>query len=122
MYLDTLLPKCIALGMTADEFWHSYPKEIKPYFKAQSIRWKMKDEEHYSMYLYFTNAIETALYNAFRGKGKKAIDHLQEPMLEKYEKEHRELTKEEKKAQVALLFANLGNMQKNFEISKNVAG
>lgn len=108
--------------MTANEFWHSYPKEIKPYFEAQKRRRKMKDEEQYTLYLYIYNALNTALYNAFRGKGKKAEKPLEEPMLEKYEKEHRELTEEEKEASVALLFSNLQAMQKSFEESKKVAG
>ena len=52
----------------------------------------MKDEEDYTLYLYFTNAIEVALHNAFRGKGKKPIEHLKEPLMKTYEDEHRELT------------------------------
>lgn len=107
--------------MTAEEFWHSYPKEIKPYFKAQKKRRTMKDEEQYMMYLYFSNAIETALYNAFRGKGKKAQEHLKEPMYQKYENEHKELTEEEQQAAVKALFNNLGAMQKSFEESKKKA-
>lgn len=118
MYLNELLPDCIAAGMTANEFWHSYPKEIKPYFKALEKRRKLKDEEQYSQYIYFSNAIETALYNAFRGKGKKAMEHLKEPLIQQYENQHRELTAEEEEAQVALLFSNLSSMQQSFERSK----
>ena len=78
----------------------------------------MKDEEQYAMYIYFSNAIDVALANAFRGKGKKAIEHLKEPLMTTYENEHRELTEEEKKAAVSLLFSNLGMMQTRFEQSK----
>ena len=119
MYLNELLPDCIAVGMTASEFWHSYPKEIKPYFKAMERRRKFNDEEQYSQYIYFSNAIEIALYNAFRGKGKKPLEHINEPLMKTYENEHRELTKAEKKAAVELLFANLGSMQKSFERHKS---
>ena len=78
----------------------------------------MKDEEDYTLYLYFTNAIEVALHNAFRGKGKKPLEHLKEPLMKTYEDEHRELTEEEKKEQVSLLFSNLTRMQEQFEKSK----
>ena len=121
MYRNELLPDCIAVGMTASEFWDSYPCEITPYFKAREKQRRMKDEEDFTLYLYFTNAIEVALHNAFRGKGKKPLEHIKEPLMKTYEDEHRELTEEEKQAQVALLFANLGQMQANFEKSKAAA-
>lgn len=104
--------------MTATEFWHSYPCEITPYFKALKKRRQYKDEEDYTLYIYFTNAIETALYNAFRGKGKKAAEHLKEPLLKTWEDEHRELTEEEKRSAVSMLFSNLSMMQQRFEQSK----
>ena len=112
------MPDCIAVGMTASEFWDSYPCELTPYFKAREKQRRMKDEEDFTLYLYFTNAIEVALYNAFRGKGKKAAEHIKEPLMKTYEEEHRELTEEEKKSAVQLLFANLGQMQNSFEQSK----
>lgn len=118
MFRNELLPDCIAVGMTAEQFWHSYPCEIVPYFKAAEKKRRMKDEEQYSMYIYFYNAINVALGNAFRGKGKKPLEPLKEPLMKTYEDEHRELTEEEKKAQVSLLFANLGQMQQRFENSK----
>lgn len=118
MYLNELLPDCIVAGMTAEQFWHSYPKEIKPYFKAMEKRRKMRDEEQYAQYIYFSNAIEIALYNSFRGKGKKPLEHIKEPLMQKYENEHRELTETEKTAAVSSLFSMLGGMQKNFEQSK----
>ena len=118
MYRNELLPDCIAVGMTAAEFWNSYPCEIIPYFKAREKQRKIKDEEDYTLYIYFSNAIEVALYNAFKEKGKKPAEHIKEPLLKTYEDEHRELTKEEKKASVELLFANLGLMQETFEKAK----
>lgn len=119
--MNELLPDCIAVGMTAEQFWHSYPCEIVPYFKAFEKKRIMRDEENYSLYIYFTNAIEVALYNAFRGKGKKPMEHLKEPLMKDYADKHRELTEEEKAAAVSMLFANLGQMQERFEQS-NAAG
>lgn len=118
MYLKELLPDCIVAGMTPDMFWHSYPKEIEPYFEAMKRRRKLVDEEHYALYIYISNALNTALSNAFRGKGQKAKELLQEPIMQKYENEHRELTEDEEQAQVALLFQNLSSMQRSFEQSK----
>lgn len=105
--------------MTANEFWHSYPKEITPYFKALEKRRKLVDEEQYMQYMYFSDAIETALHNAFKKKGQKAREHIREPLLKQYEDQHRELTEDEKNAQVKLLFDNLASMQRSFEKSKD---
>ena len=114
MYRKELLPKCLAVGMTAAEFWNAYPCEVEPYFEAHKLRRLQKDEEQYSLYVYFTNAIEVALYNSFRGKNKKAAEHIKEPLLT----EHRELTESEKQDAVEGLFANLFSMQESFERSK----
>lgn len=123
MYRRELLPQCLATGLTEDRFWQSYPREIEPYFEALKIRRKMEDEAQYMQYIYYSNAVEVALGNAFRKKGSKPYEHIQEPLMAKYEKEHHELTETEKKSSVELLFASLGKMQENFERSKqNTAG
>ena len=118
MYRRELLPQCLATGLTEDRFWQSYPREIEPYFEAMKIRRKMEDEAQYMQYIYYSNAVEVALGNAFRKKGSKPYEHIQEPLMAKYEKEHHELTETEKKSSVELLFASLGKMQENFERSK----
>lgn len=118
MYRHELLPQCLATGLTEDRFWQSYPREIEPYFEALKIRRKMEDEAQYMQYIYYSNAVEVALGNAFRKKGSKPYEHIQEPLMAKYEKEHHELTETEKKSSVELLFASLGKMQENFERSK----
>lgn len=118
MYLKELLPDCIVAGMTPEQFWHSYPKEIEPYFDALKKRRKLADEEQYALYIYISDALNTALSNAFRSKGQKAKELMKEPIMQKYEKEHRELTEDEEEEQVALLFQNLSSMQQKFEQSK----
>ena len=118
MYLKELLPDCIVAGMTAEQFWHSYPKEIEPYFDALKKRRKLVDEEHYALYIYISDALNTALGNAFRGRGQKAKELMKEPIMQKHERENRELTEDEEEAQVALVFQNLASMQRSFEQSK----
>ena len=115
MYRHELLPQCLAAGLVEERFWQSYPREISPYFEALKIRRKMEDEAQYMQYIYYSNAVEVALGNAFRKKGTKPYDHIQEPLLAKYEKEHHKLTEAEKKTSVEMLFASLGQMQENFE-------
>jgi len=122
MYRKELLPQCLAAGLSEDRFWNSYPREIEPYFEAMKLRRKLEDESQYMQYIYYSNAIEVALGNAFRKKGSKPYEHMQEPLLAKYEKEHHVLTEDEKKESVKSLFAMLGEMQNNFENHKKMAG
>ena len=109
---------CIVAGMTATEFWDSYPCEIIPYLDAHKIRQKENDERDFAMYHYIANALSVTLNNAFRKKGSKPVKLLEKSFRDKYEEEHRVLTEDEEQAAVATLFFNLGEMQRKFENSK----
>ena len=86
------------MGMTFDEYWHSDHTVYKYYRKA----WKAKrEEENYRDWLlgaYFYNAVGIAVGNAFRKKGARVQNYLEEPFpifplteKEKQEKEQKEL-------------------------------
>jgi hypothetical protein len=100
--------------MTAAEFWDSYPCEIEPYFEAEKLRRLQKDEDNYNLYVYFVNALGVTLHNSFSGKNTKKADYIDKPLLS----EQRELTESEKQVAVENVFANLFQMQDNFERSK----
>ena len=87
MYRKTLLPQCLAVGMTADQFWNSYPVEVEPYCEAQKIRRRINDEEAWFGGLYTLEAISVVMGNAFRKKNSKPIEYRKQPILrEIYEK------------------------------------
>ena len=69
----------MSMGMTFDEYWHSSFDRYKYYRKA----WKAKREEEnrrdWLLGAYFYNAVGTALGNAFRKKGQRAQNYLEEP-------------------------------------------
>lgn len=91
MYRKTLLPQCLAVGITAEYFWNAYPVEIEPYFEAQRIRRRIHDEEAWMNGLYTMEAFGIALHNAFRKKNEKPIEYRKQPILY----EDRPLTKRE---------------------------
>ena len=109
---------CILAGMTAEEFWRSYPCEIIPYLDAYKMQQKENDQRDFAMYHYIANALSVTLSNAFRKKGSKPAELLKETFRDRYEEEHRELTEEEKEAAVVALFSSLEMMQQRFEQSK----
>lgn len=65
--------------------------------------------------MYIQEAFSVVLSNAFASKGAKPVSYRDKPILAEYKESNRELTEEEKQAQIELLFSNLSLMQKNFE-------
>ncbi len=107
----------MAIGLSRKEFYHSTLLALREYDDAYVLRRKMQDEISYYEGYYTYIALETALANAFRKKGAKPAEYPKEPLLHNYEQK-KELTREEKKEQVGILFANLADMQRRFERSK----
>ena len=66
-------------GMTYDQFWHGDMWMAASYRKAYVARRKAENERDWLQGAYFYNAVTTALANAFRKKGAKQIDYLNEP-------------------------------------------
>ena len=89
------MPSCIAVGMTAEEFWHSYPVEIEPYFEAQKIRRRVHDEEAYFQGLYTMEALSVVLGNAFRKKNTKPIKYRETPILKEIDEKNRPISQKE---------------------------
>lgn len=106
---------CIVAGMTANEFWHSYPVEIVPYFDAYKIKQKENDQRDFAMYHYIASALSVTLSNAFRKKGSKPAELMKRSFRDTYEEEHKVLSEEDA---VAMLFSDLQSMQRKFENSK----
>lgn len=124
MYRNELLPDCIAVGMTASEFWNSYPCEVEPYFKAYKKRRLMEDERDYLCGIYTYEAVAIAVSNCFKDKKHKALEYRKKPILHEIEERNRPLSEEEKQRQRELFVEQLKLMQTNFELThkKDAAG
>ena len=98
MYRKTLLPQCLALGVTAEYFWNAYPVEIEPFFEAQRIRRRIHDEEAYFQGIYVMEAFSVVLGNAFRKKNAEPIKYRDKPILKEVYDKMRPLTQKELEA------------------------
>ena len=116
-----MLPDCIVAGMSVEEFWHSYPCELTPYFEAQKRRRLLEDDRDYICGLYTFEAVSVAVSNALRGKHGKVHEYRKQPILREWEEKNRPLTEEEKQRQREMFVEQLKLMQTNFELAHKKA-
>lgn len=81
--------------MTYYQFWHGDPWLAKTYREAYVERRKEQNTRDWLQGAYIYNAVATAIGNAFRKKGAKALNYLEEPF------QIFPLTKEEREAKEA---------------------
>lgn len=81
--------------MTYNDFWYGDPWLAKVYREAYVERRKAENTRDWLQGAYFYNAVATALANAFRGKGGRTVEYLDEPF------QIFPLTDEEKAAKIA---------------------
>lgn len=70
----------MAMGMTYDEYWHGKPIMAKYVREAYEIKRKEKSYEKWLEGMYEFVAVQTALANAFRGKGGKVQEFPEKPI------------------------------------------
>jgi len=95
MYRKTILPQCLAIGVTEEYFWNAYPVELEAYFEAQHIRRRIHDEEAYFQGLYTMEAFAVVLGNAFRKKNTKPIEYRKRPILKEADEKNRPFSQKE---------------------------
>ena len=78
-YFEALCPIYIAYGMTYEQFWFGDPWIARSYREAYVERRKEENTRDWLQGAYIYNAVSTALANAFRKKGTKTVDYLEEP-------------------------------------------
>lgn len=96
----------------------SCPKELEPYFEAYKVKVKMRDEEMWLMGIYVHSAVQVAVEHCLAGRKAKS-KYIEEPFLQKHEKDNQPLSKEELQRQRELFVAKLEVMKANFEINHN---
>ena len=122
-YESELVPQVMAMGVSYDEFWKLTPRSLKVIVAGYKLRRRVDDEKAWLLGNYIFDAVSIAMGNAFRKKGQKPKEYLQEikqPFLSKIDEERDEnnLTDSEKKAKTELLFKNLEIMAANYKLSK----
>lgn len=78
-FTATMLPYCLAMGISEAMFWDMNITRLRPYFQARNI---LLEEKNYIAWLsgfYVYNATSVALANAFRKPGSKIEKYIEEP-------------------------------------------
>ena len=67
------------MGMSYEDYWHSDYTVYKFYRKAWKARREAENHRDWLLGAYFYNAVGTAIGNAFRKKGARVQNYLEEP-------------------------------------------
>nr|DAR40323.1 MAG TPA: hypothetical protein [Caudoviricetes sp.] len=91
--------------MPASQFWDGDPWLAAAYRKAHEYKSQMKSEEMWLQGVYFFNAVSISLGNAFRKKGAKPQNYMEQPirLLPMTEEEKAEKAKQERQKAVDYL-------------------
>jgi hypothetical protein len=86
---EKTFPYYLAIGMSADEFWHGDPSLVVGYREAYKMKQKSLNWQLWLQGLYIYDAVSVAISNAFGKKGSKKQDYFKEPIsvFEKTEEE-----------------------------------
>ena len=77
----TMFPYYLSLGCSYNEFWYESPWVAAAYLEAELYRREQVNHDLWLQGLYFSNAVNTALSNAFWDhKGIKPDDYLKYPI------------------------------------------
>lgn len=67
------------MGMTYEQYWHSDHDVYRFYRKAWKARREEENKRDWLLGAYFYNAVGTAIGNAFRKKGARVQNYVEEP-------------------------------------------
>lgn len=85
--------------MTAGQFWDEDPWLAEAYREAAEYQAQRKSWEMWLQGVYFFNAVSTALGNAFRKKGAKPVNYMEQPIrILPLSEEEKEAKAEQEKA------------------------
>jgi len=91
-----MFPFYLAIGMSADEYWHQDVWLAKAYWKAHKLRNEIDSQRAWLQGLYIEDAVAVAIANAFRKEGAPPYKYRENP-IRLYEPA---LTEEEKAEQI----------------------
>ena len=118
-YEAELIPQCIAMGISYDEFWSLTPRTLNVCLEGYKLRRKIEDEKSWLLGGYVFDAVSLAVNNSFRKKGQKAKSYFEvvdKPFLKELAQNSGEITEDEKNKRLEALKAQLHIMKTNFDI------
>lgn len=77
---ERLCPYYITYGMTYESYWNGDPWSLKAYKEADMMRNRQANVMQWLQGLYNSNAVLTAIANAFRKKGSPPVKYLEKPL------------------------------------------
>ena len=96
-------------GMTYDDYWHGDPMMASAYREAYIMKQKKENEMMWINGMYTLNAFSVVMANAFREKGKPAVEYLSKPIeLFPKTKQEKEQEAEEERKKIADMFTLWG--------------
>lgn len=78
--LDELCVYYMSIGVPYDEFWYGDYCSLKYYEEVFLKQQKLQNQGFWMQGIYNYSGVATALGNAFRGKGQKAEEYMNEPI------------------------------------------
>lgn len=79
MVYETYLPQCLAMGIGASDFWKLNIRKLRPFLKAEDIKFDKRNRELHLAGQYIYEAVCVALANAFRRSGDPVLEYSAEP-------------------------------------------
>ena len=116
-YEAELIPNCLAMGISYDEFWTLNPRKLNVLTEGYKLRRKIEDEKSWLLGGYVFQAVSLSIGNALRKKNQKAKDYfeiVEKPFLDAIDK--KEPTEEDKQRYLDAVMASLHIMQNNFDL------
>jgi len=113
--IDDWLEQALSLGISYKDFWEMTPRIIKIHAKAHQ---KRIDETNVLMHIqgmYVRDAIACTIGNSFRPKSAKPFEYPKEP----YQLHEKELTEQDKQAQIREFFDGLMARKARFDAQKS---
>lgn len=79
MIEETYLPQCLAIGIRAEDFWNLNIRKLRPYLKAEEIKFQERNKDFHLMGMYVYDAVAIAISNQFRRAGDKVTNYPEKP-------------------------------------------
>lgn len=79
MIEETYLPQCLAMGIRAEDFWKLNIRKLRPFLKAEQIKFEQKNRECHLLGMYVYDAVAIAINNQFRKSGQAPASYPDKP-------------------------------------------